>query len=132
MPQNAPHKVFLVDDDTFLLNMYSLKFSKSGFEVNTAQNGADAIKKLKEGYVPDVLVLDIIMPGMDGVALLSEIRSQKLVPNATIIMLTNQSESSDIEKAKNLGIDGYIVKATTIPSEVVEDVLEIHNKHGHH
>jgi DNA-binding response OmpR family regulator len=93
MPEHPVYKVFLVDDDTFLLNMYSLKFSKSNFEVVTAQNGEEALKKLKTGYEPDVLLLDIIMPGMDGLDLLTEIRREKLAPNATIIMLTNQSDS---------------------------------------
>lgn len=121
-------KVFLVDDDTFLLNMYSLKFGKNGFEVTTSQGGADALKKLKDGYVPDVVLLDIIMPGMDGIALLTEIRAEKLIPNASLIMLTNQSDTGDIEHTKELGIDGYIVKATSIPSEVIDDVIEIYNK----
>jgi CheY-like chemotaxis protein len=124
-----PHfKVLLVDDDLFLLNMYSLKFTKSGFEVNTAQNGNDAIQKLKDGYTPDIMLLDIIMPGMSGLDLLEEVRKQKLAPQATVVMLTNQSDQSDIERAKKLQIQGYIVKATTIPSEVINDVLEIYKK----
>lgn len=126
----TPLKILLVDDDAFLLNMYSLKFSKSKFEVNTAQNGNDAIKKIKEGYTPDIMLLDVVMPGMDGLSLLEAIRKEKLVPKATVVMLTNQSDSVEIEKAKSLGIGGYIVKATTIPSEVVDDVIEIHKKHN--
>ncbi len=111
--------------------MYSLKFTKSGFEVNTAQNGTEVLKKLKEGYVPDILLMDIIMPAMDGLEVLAAIRAEKLVPTATVIMLTNQSDTTDIEKAKNLNVDGYIVKATTVPSEVIDDVLEIYNKKTH-
>jgi CheY-like chemotaxis protein len=129
MNNPTSYKVLLVDDDSFLLNMYSLKFSKSGFEVVSAQNGGEAIKKLKEGFIPDIIVLDIIMPGMDGLELLQAIRQEKLIPKATVIMLTNQSDTAEIDKAKNLGINGYIVKATTIPSEVVDDVIEIHKKH---
>ena len=125
---NPSYKVLLVDDDSFLLNMYSLKFTKSGFEVSVAQNGEEALKKLQEGYIPDVILLDIIMPGMDGIQLLSKIREGKLATDATIVMLTNQSDTSDIEKATALNVNGYIVKATTIPSEVVQDVLEIHEK----
>jgi CheY-like chemotaxis protein len=125
---NPTYKVLLVDDDSFLLNMYSLKFGKSGFDVSVAQNGEEALKKLQDGYVPDVILLDIIMPGMDGIQLLSEIRKSSLAPDATIVMLTNQSETADIDKAKALNVNGYIVKATTIPSEVVQDVLEIHEK----
>ncbi len=128
MESHPVYKIFLVDDDSFLLNMYSLKFTKSGFEVNTAQNGIEVLKKINEGYIPDIMLVDVIMPSMDGLDLLTEIRTQNLVPEATIIMLSNQSDSTDIEKAKSLKVDGYIVKATTVPSEVIEDVLEIYNK----
>ncbi len=126
MESHPKYKIFLIDDDSFLINMYSLKFTKSGFEVNTAQTSSDAIKKLKEGYIPDIILLDIIMPGMDGLDLLADIRKEKFAPNATIIMLTNQSDTNDIEKAKSLGVRGYIVKATTVPSEVIEEVLKLH------
>ncbi len=128
METNPKLKIFLVDDDNFLLNMYALKFSKSGYEVNSAQNAQDALKKIQDGYVPDVILLDVIMPGMSGVDLLEKIRKESLIPKAAIIMLTNQSDSGDVDRAKSLGIDGYIVKATTIPSEVITDVLEIYNK----
>ncbi len=123
-------KVLLVDDDSFLLNMYSVKFSKGGFDVVTIQHPQEVLSKLKEGYAPDIILLDIIMPGMDGLDLLEQIRKEKLAEKSTIIMLTNQSDSNDIERAKSLKIDGYIVKATTIPSEVISNVLEIHKKHN--
>jgi CheY-like chemotaxis protein len=120
-------KILIVDDDTFLLNMYSMKFSKNGFEVQTAQNGADALKKIKDGnYTPDIMLFDVIMPGIDGIELLTEIRKQNLTPDATIVMLTNQSDTGDIDRAKALKVNGYIVKATTIPSEVISQVQQIH------
>jgi CheY-like chemotaxis protein len=73
METEAKYKVFLVDDDTFLLNMYSVKLSKNGFEVNTALSGQEAIKKIKAGYEPDIMLLDVIMPGMDGLKVLEDI-----------------------------------------------------------
>jgi CheY-like chemotaxis protein len=121
-------KIMIVDDDTFLLNMYSLKFSKNGYEVTTCQNGSDALRKLQEGFCPDIILLDVIMPGIDGLELLQQIRTSKLVPNATIVMLTNQSDTNDIDKAKSLNVNGYIVKATTIPSEVITEVTRIHQE----
>ena len=64
------------------------------------------------------------MPGMDGLELLKIIKQENLAPDSVIIMLTNQAD--DFEKAKALGVDGYIIKATTIPSEVVDQVLTIY------
>lgn len=120
--------VFFVDDDTFLLDMYSLKFTKSGYEVKVSTSPDDALKKIREGFTPDILLLDVVMPGMDGIELLGVIRKEKLLPNTVIIMLTNQSSSQDIERAQNLHVDGYITKAATIPSEVLSKVDEIYKK----
>lgn len=125
---NKQIKILLIDDDRFLLDMYSLKFKKSGFEIDTSSNSTDALEKLRNGNNYDILILDIIMPGMDGLGFLSTVRKEKLISNSVIIMLTNQAD--DFEKAKSIGVDGYIVKATSIPSEVVEKVSQIYkNKH---
>ena len=118
-------KILLVDDDKFLLDMYAMKFQKSGLNVDTAPNGIVALEKLKSGEKPDIIVLDIIMPGMDGIEILKNIKQENLAPQTTIVMLTNQP--NETEKVKSLGVDGYIVKATSIPSEVVSEVLKIHN-----
>ncbi len=119
-------KILLIDDDRFLLDMYSLKFKKSGLNVDIASNSNAALEKLRADNAFDIVLLDIIMPGMDGLELLKTIRDEKLVPNATIIMLTNQAD--DYEKAKAFNIQGYIIKATTIPSEVVSQVLAIYKE----
>jgi CheY-like chemotaxis protein len=119
-------KIFIVDDDKFLLGMYSLKFANAGYDVDTTVGSLAALDKLKNGAKPDIMLLDIIMPYMDGLDLLKKIRDEKLAPGAVVIMLTNQSQSSDIERAKDLGVDGYIVKASTIPSEVLHEVEKIY------
>lgn len=117
-------KILLVDDDKFLLDMYLLKFKKSGLEIDTASNGISALEKIKANTDYDMVLMDIIMPGMDGLELLKKIRDEKLLPKAVVIMLTNQADDED--KAKAIGVDGYIIKATMIPSEVVEKVLAIY------
>jgi CheY-like chemotaxis protein len=125
MTEEKKRKILIVDDDEFLLNMYSVKFTKSGLEVITSPSGSDAIRKLKEGLVPDAIILDIVMPGMDGFELLEEIRREKLAGQAAVLVLSNQGQSSDIDRAKNLGVQGYIVKASTIPSEVLNEVIKV-------
>ncbi len=125
MNEEKAYKILITDDDKFILNMYAIKFQKEKFDVTTASNGAEALKILESGFVPDAMVLDVIMPVMDGLEFLAAMREKKLAPNATVLMLSNQGQSSDIDKAKQLGIDGYIVKATTIPSEVVTEVTRM-------
>jgi two-component system phosphate regulon response regulator PhoB len=126
-PATASKKILLVDDDKFLLDMYAIKFSKSGYEVKTADSTDGGIKLIRDGYIPNVMLVDIVMPGMDGLDLVVAIRKEKFAPNAVIIMLTNQGSSDDISRAQKLGVDGYIVKATTIPSEVLTEVERIIN-----
>lgn len=121
-------KVMIVDDDKFLLDMYSVKFKKYGFDVNIAFNGKDALDKIRDGYTPDVIVLDIIMPVMDGLEFLKVFREEKLCPEAIVVVLSNQGQLSDIEKVKPFKIDEYIIKAVTIPTEVVEKVVATINR----
>jgi len=121
----SKQNIFIVDDDTFLLDMYSLKFRELGFDVVTAGNGNDAIDKLSEKAAPDVILLDIVMPGMDGFELLKNIKEKKLATSAKIIILSNIGQESDIERGKKLGANGYIVKASVTPTEVVGKVKDI-------
>lgn len=128
MPPQSPtvqKKVLLVDDDKFLLDMYTIKFSKAGYDVKTTDSTEAGLKLIREGYRPDIILSDIVMPDMDGLEFVSVLRKEELVPHSVIIMLTNQSSSDDIAQAKKINVDGYIVKATTIPSEVLVQVEKI-------
>ncbi|MBX4210733.1 response regulator [Candidatus Parcubacteria bacterium] len=129
MDESKTYKVLLVDDDKFLVTMYANKFKTKNIEVTGANSGEDALGKLREGFVPDIILLDIIMPGMDGIEILEAMKKENLAPKAVYIMLTNQGDSPQIEKARELGVHGYIVKATTIPSQVVDEVIGIAKKH---
>lgn len=120
-------KILLIDDDKFLLDMYSLKFGNANYEVKACDSTDGALKLIHEGYTPDIILCDIVMPGMDGLDLMGKLASEKLASGAIKIMLTNQGSSDDIARAKKLAVDGYIVKATTIPSEVLAEVEKICN-----
>ena len=118
--------IFIIDDDKFLLDTYALKFTKCGYAVSYAFSGDEALKKLHDGFAPDILLVDNIMPGLTGLNLIAVIRKENIVPNATIIMLTNQNTPGDVDVARSLKVDGYIVKAMAVPSEVVAEVEKIH------
>jgi len=121
-------KILIVDDDTFLLDMYAFKFSQHNFEVYTASGGLQAIEKLKDGLSPDIILMDIIMPDMDGFEMLEKINKDNLSPNSTKIVLSNKSQQSDIDRGNSLGASGYIVKANSTPAEVIDQVVEILSK----
>lgn len=119
------YRVFLVDDDRFLLDLYAVKFKNAGHDVSVFGSGEDLLSELrkKDTKAPDAILLDLIMPGVGGFEALEAIRKEKLAPGSKIIILSNQGQDSDIEKAKSLAADGYIIKASAIPSEVFAETL---------
>lgn len=122
-------KIFIVDDDSFLLDMYALKFSQGGYDVTTALGALPALEKLRAGtFVPDIILLDIVMPVVDGFEFLEKMKAENLAPLAIHIVLSNRGQEADIKRAKDLGAVGYIVKASTTPAEVITQVTDIISK----
>lgn len=119
-------KILLVDDDAFLRDMYATKFTELQHEIDVAENGEDALRKLHTTAY-DVVLVDMVMPQMNGLELLEKIKTEEIVGKPACIMLTNQSEEHDKEAAAERGAIGYIVKAEFIPSEVAARVIEIMN-----
>ena len=122
---NENMKILLVDDDAFLRDMYATKFQEAGYEVSTAENGAQAMRLIGEEKF-DVALLDMVMPGMSGVELLERI--METTSETKCIVLSNQGEQSDIDTANRAGAIGYIVKAESIPSQVVTKVETLATK----
>ena len=112
-------KILIVDDDEFLLEMYSLKFKDSGFDVDSAKGGEETLAKLREGARPDIMLLDVVMPVMDGFEVLRIAKKENLIPKTIVVILTNLGQKEDVDKGMALGADDYIVKAHFTPSEVV-------------
>lgn len=123
--EGEKRKILIVDDDNFLLDMYALKFSQSNFEVHTAPSAKEALDKLTGGLHPDLILLDIIMPEMDGFEMLEKINKDNISPDSIKIILSNKSEQQDIDRGNALGVSGYIVKANSTPKEVIEQVTAI-------
>ena len=129
MAEDGKKKVFIVEDDKFLLDMYVIKFGEHGFEVATANGGEQALEKLKtEKISPSIMLLDLVMPGMSGFELLESVKTQNLLPDTPMVILSNLGQKEDVDRGMALGADGYIVKASATPSEVVKKVTDIMDK----
>ena len=114
--------VALIEDDQMLSEMYSIKFSKEGFRIVTAMNGADGLA-LIEKENPQIVLLDIIMPKMDGFQVLKELREKGV--KTPVIMLTNLGQEEDIQKGKQLGATDYFVKSNFTPEAIVHKVRHV-------
>lgn len=118
---SSKQRILLIEDDKMLLDMYAGKFIREGYEIMTAENGSEGLKLAKE-QKPDLILLDIILPKLDGFSALKEIRKDETIKNTPVILLTNLGQDQDIQKGKALGADDYFVKANHTPTEVVEKV----------
>jgi CheY-like chemotaxis protein len=121
------YHIYLVDDDRFLLDLYAVKFKNAGHEVTVFSGGEELLSALRKdgATMPDVILLDVIMPGMNGFDTLEVLRKENLAKDSKVIFLTNQGQDSDVEKAKELKANGYIIKASAIPSEVFAETMRI-------
>ncbi len=119
--KNNKFKILLVEDDPFLLSMYTTKFELENFRVITAEDGKKGLKLAIE-ETPDIILLDILLPKMNGFEVLRELKSNGNVNNIPIILLTNLSQKDEVEQGLRLGADDYLIKAHFMPSEVVEKI----------
>ncbi|MEK7636647.1 MAG: response regulator [Patescibacteria group bacterium] len=124
MEKNISKKVFIVDDDPFILDMYVRKFTAAGFVLETATDGNGALEGVKKSQ-PDIVLLDIIMPQADGFEVLQKLKENAITKKIPVVLLTNLGQKGDIEKGLQLGAVDYIVKAHFTPSEVVEKIKNI-------
>lgn len=118
-------KILLVDDDSFLRDMYATKFIECGHEVVASVQAADALRVLEQDSSFDLILVDMIMPAMTGVELMREVRERLTNVKSHFIVLSNQGQEQDVAEAKEAGAIGYIIKAQSVPSEVVKKVEEI-------
>jgi CheY-like chemotaxis protein len=126
MTEASPSKgnVLLLDDDKFLLDMYSMKFTREGYTVQACLSAEDALSILRGGFNADAIVFDILMPECDGFTFLQKLNAEKLGVSAVKAALTNQSNEDEKARAESLGASHYFIKASMIPSEVVNNVGE--------
>ncbi len=115
-------KVLLVDDEKFLLEIYSIKFLKSGYDVFACMSADEALTALKNGYNPDAILLDITMPEKNGYELLEALKDIPLKKSCLKIALTNEGQKGEVERTAELGIDAHLIKALYTPAEVVAEV----------
>jgi len=124
------HKILLAEDDIQLIDMYKRKFQLEGFEVYLAEDGEKALDLLKT-FTPDIVVLDIMMPKVNGLEVLKSIRENPDQKDMLVVMLTNLGNESTAEEIYKLGATEYIVKADMTPLEVatrIKEILKIYKK----
>ncbi len=117
-------KVLIVEDEKMLSEMYMTKFNMDGFEVVQAFDGKEGLDKAKTEN-PDIILLDIIMPKLDGFIVLRELKLDDSLKKIPVLLLTNLGQEDDIKKGKKLGAEDYFVKANHSPAEIVEKVKKL-------
>lgn len=119
------YKIVIVEDDTFLSKMYYDKLSREEtFEVYAVESGGRALEVIRN-QKPDMVLLDVMLPDMNGVQILKEIRKDPLFSSLHVLMLSNLNEKEYITEAVALGIDGYLIKAHFTPNEVVDKIKQV-------
>ena len=117
-------KILVVEDDKFLASAYRIKLSKSGFEVQVAGDGNEAIAQLQT-FTPDLILLDLIMPGKDGFNTLMQLKTDARWKNIPIIIASNLGQQEDIQKGMRMGATDFIVKSDTSLEQVMDKINKI-------
>jgi two-component system phosphate regulon response regulator PhoB/two-component system alkaline phosphatase synthesis response regulator PhoP len=120
-------KVLVVEDDRFLTSAYRAKLSKSGYEVQMAGDGEEALTVLQQ-FHPDIILLDLVMPRKDGFATLEEIRQQSELKDIPVIVASNLGQKEDIDKARGLGATDFIIKSDLSMDDLVSKIERILSK----
>jgi len=117
-------KILIIEDDPFLSEVYAAKFSQSGFVTEVAADGKKGMEKIKTEK-PDLIILDIVLPKMDGFELLKKVKEDSTLKEIPVVLLTNLGQKNEVEKGLSLGADEYIIKAHFTPTAIVAKVKEI-------
>lgn len=124
MPNNEKAHVLIVEDDVFLSQIYSKKFDMEGFKVSTADNGEKGFTEAQKKK-PDIILLDVLLPKMDGFAVLAKLKASSDTKSIPVILLTNLGQKEDVDKGVEAGAVDYLIKAHFKPSEVVSKVKSV-------
>jgi len=127
MGEDKKIKILLIEDDPFLVSMYSTKFELERFEVVSAENGEKGYEMATKES-PDIILLDILLPEMNGFEVLEKLKKHKTASKIPVILLTNLNQKNEIERGLSLGADDYLIKAHFMPSEVVDKIKRVINK----
>jgi DNA-binding response OmpR family regulator len=120
-------KVAIIEDDIAIVQMYRTKFENEGYEVATAPDGASGLE-LIESFKPDIILLDLMMPNMNGLDMLKQLRSQAAGRDAKVVVLTNMGDTETATKVYKMAANDYIVKAEMTPKQVAERVKALLDK----
>ncbi|PIS17542.1 MAG: response regulator [Candidatus Nealsonbacteria bacterium CG09_land_8_20_14_0_10_42_14] len=116
--------ILLVEDDPFLIDIYTTKLKETGFSVEVVDDGDEVLPKLKES-LPDLLLLDIVLPHVDGWEILKKIKEDNDLAKIKIIVLSNLGQKDEVEKGMKLGATKYLIKAHYTPSEIVAEIKKL-------
>lgn len=125
MAQGSGKSIVLVEDDSFISGMYQTKLTSLGYQVEIMDDGEKAAARLKQDPLPDLVLLDIVLPKKDGFEILEEVRKEDRTKDLPVILLTNLGQKPDVERGIKMGADDYIIKAHFTPSEVVEKIQQV-------
>jgi len=117
-PQNTSKKILLVEDDDALASVYQTRLEAEGFAIRRVPNGEDALAAALE-FKPDLILLDVMMPKVNGFDVLDILRNTPETTNMKVIMLTALSQDTDKQRAESLGVDDYLVKSQVVIADVV-------------
>ena len=121
--------ILIVEDDVFLADLYKTKFELEGFEVYVAYDGEKGLELISKRK-PSIILLDLILPKINGFVVLENIKKDKKLKDIPVILLTNLSQKADVERGLGLGADDYLIKAHFMPSEVVVKIKELVKRKG--
>ena len=124
MAESNNKKVLIVDDDAFLSGIYATKLELEGFSVVNARDGEEGFK-LAVAEKPDLILLDVLMPKLDGFETLKRLKDEATTKEIPVIMLTNLGQKEDIEKGLEDGAVDYLIKAHFVPSEAVAKIRKV-------
>lgn len=123
MVNSVPPKVFIVEDDAFLSKAYQAKLAREGMNVETAADGEVALRQIP-GAKPDIILLDLMLPKVNGFEILEKIKKNEELKNVPVIILSNLGQDADIERGKALGAIDYLVKTNVKLDDVVRKIKQ--------